>query len=211
MPAHYADLRATVARYYTSKLNTHGACARGVDWNSDESQRLRFAQLLKLCEGRPVESILDYGCGYGALAGCLPPFLAGVEYRGYDASPEMVAAARRLHADRPGCTFLDDEALLTPADCTLASGVFNVKLDTPDDEWRDYLLRTLDTLRELSTAGFTFNVLTSYSDADRMRSDLYYADPCDLFDHCKRRFSRNVALLHDYGLYEFTIHVRLES
>ena len=96
MPAHDADLRASVARYYTSKLNTHGACARGVDWNSDESQRLRFAQLLKLCEGRPVESILDYGCGYGALAGCLPPFLAGVEYRGYDASPEMVAAARRL-------------------------------------------------------------------------------------------------------------------
>jgi hypothetical protein len=28
------------------------------------------------------------------------------------------------------------------------------------------------------------------------------------FDHCKRNFSRQVALLHDYGLWEFTILVR---
>jgi hypothetical protein len=41
-----------------------------------------------------------------------------------------------------------------------------------------------------------------------MRSDLHYADPGRLFDYCKRRFARNVALLHDYGLYEFTLLVR---
>jgi hypothetical protein len=41
-----------------------------------------------------------------------------------------------------------------------------------------------------------------------MKPHLYYADPCDLFDLCKRRFSPQVTLLHDYGLYEFTILVR---
>ena len=41
-----------------------------------------------------------------------------------------------------------------------------------------------------------------------MRGDLYYGDPRAFFDHCKRRFSKQVALLHDYGLYEFTIRVR---
>ena len=45
-------------------------------------------------------------------------------------------------------------------------------------------------------------------DADRMQGYLYYADPCALFDRCKRCYSRNVALLHDYDLYEFTILVR---
>jgi hypothetical protein len=44
-----------------------------------------------------------------------------------------------------------------------------------------------------------------------MRDDLYYADPRVIFDHCKRSFSRWVALLHDYGLYEFTIIVRRDS
>jgi hypothetical protein len=41
-----------------------------------------------------------------------------------------------------------------------------------------------------------------------MRRHLYYADPCYLFDTCKKRFSRNVALLHDYEAYDFTIIVR---
>ena len=58
---------------------------------------------------------------------------------------------------------------------------------------------------------FAFNVLTSYADPDRMRPDLYYADPCFLFDYCQRRYSRWVAILHDYGLYEFTVVVRKEG
>ncbi|KAQ37574.1 hypothetical protein AJ39_03274, partial [Mycobacterium tuberculosis MD14844] len=62
-----------------------------------------------------------------------------------------------------------------------------------------------------SRRGFSFNCLTSYSDASKMRDDLYYADPCALFDLCKRRYSKSVALLHDYGLYEFTILVRKAS
>jgi len=95
-----------------------------------------------------------------------------------------------------------------PADYTVASGIFNVRLDRPDDQWRAYLHDTLDVLDRSSRRGFAFNCLTSYSDADKMRAHLYYADPCALFDLCKRRYSRQVALLHDYGLYEFTILVR---
>jgi len=38
--------------------------------------------------------------------------------------------------------------------------------------------------------------------------NLYYADPGFFFDYCKTHFAKNVALLHDYGLYDFTILVR---
>ena len=44
-----------------------------------------------------------------------------------------------------------------------------------------------------------------------MRGHLYYADPASVFDLCMRRYSRHVALLHDYGLYEFTILVRKQA
>jgi len=74
-----------------------------------------------------------------------------------------------------------------------------------------YVLDTVSELDRLSNKGFAFNILTSYSDADLMRSDLFYADPCYFFDYCKRNFSKQVALLHDYGLYEFTILVRKEN
>ncbi|MGR9969871.1 hypothetical protein ACUOIB_23760, partial [Escherichia coli] len=73
------------------------------------------------------------------------------------------------------------------------------------------LQETLDSLDRFSRRGFSFNCLTSYSDEDRKRDYLYYADPCQLFDLCKRRYSRQVALLHDYGLYEFTILVRKDA
>ena len=201
-----------VERYYTGKFVEHGASARGVDWNSPESQALRFRQLLRLHDGSPEPfTVVDYGCGYGALV----PYLAAqgydFTYRGFDLSAEMLAHARSTYADPPRVDFVGSLEALVPADYTVASGIFNVKLDVDDEAWRDYVLETIGTLAGLSTHGFAFNVLTSYSDADRMRPDLYYADPAFLFDLCKRRYSRNVALLHDYDLYEFTVLVRLTT
>jgi hypothetical protein len=94
------------------------------------------------------------------------------------------------------------------ADYGVASGIFNVRLSHEDSEWLDYIESMLEVLDRTSRLGFAFNCLTSYSDRDKMRDDLYYADPRRLFDLCKRRYSRDVALLHDYGLYEFTLLVR---
>ena len=52
-------------------------------------------------------------------------------------------------------------------------------------------------------------MLTSYSDpAQKQRPTSFTPTPLHFFDLCKRRYSKNVALLHDYGLYEFTIIVR---
>ena len=120
----------------------------------------------------------------------------------------MIASARVRYANTPNASFDIDSAPENIADYGIASGIFNVRLGRDDREWLDYLKTTLDILDRTSRQGFAFNCLTSYSDTDRMRGYLYYADPCMLFDLCKKRYSRNVALLHDYGLYEFTILVR---
>jgi SAM-dependent methyltransferase len=195
-----------VGRYYTERVREFGATARGVDWNSEESQDLRFAQLARLLPPRPF-SIIDYGCGYGALVDFLERQGPDFDYQGLDISEEMVKRAAQAHsAERR--RFTTSHLDLEPADYAVASGVFNVKLDTSTDEWSAYVLRTVETLDGLGRSGFAFNMLTSYSDPERMRADLYYADPCAMFDHCKRNFSSQVALLHDYGLYEFTILVR---
>ena len=61
----------------------------------------------------------------------------------------------------------------------------------------------------LSRRAYAFNTLTGWSDPPRMRPELFYGDPCAFFAHCKRRHARDVALLHDYGLYEWTLLVRL--
>ena len=66
---------------------------------------------------------------------------------------------------------------------------------------------TVDRFDQLSTKGFAFDVLTLYSDPPLRRPDLHYADPLFWFDRCKRKYSRSVALLHDYPLWEFTVLV----
>jgi SAM-dependent methyltransferase len=201
---------ADVGRYYSERLQAHGASAQGVDWNSAESQRLRFAQLLRICGDRQDFSLNDIGCGYGALFDYLLEIGRRCDYLGVDIAAPMIAKAAELHRGRPGCRFLAGEHADRRADYVVASGIFNVKLAAPTVTWRAHVLRTLDHLAGASKEGFAFNCLTKYSDAERMKEHLYYADPTELFDHCKRNYSRNVALLHDYGLYEFTILVRQE-
>jgi len=200
-------ITAKVARYYSDRLREHGATACGVDWNSQESQDVRFAQLAKVLPVGEKYSVVDYGCGYGAMVEFLEKRGDSFDYQGFDISSDMIDEARRDHGSESR-RFTTSEADLRPADFAVASGVFNVKLDTAVPHWTSYVMDTLERIDRLGDRGFAFNLLTSYSDPDRMRPDLFYGDPRHFFDHAKRTFSKQVALLHDYGLYEFTILVR---
>lgn len=197
----------SVEGYYSEKVAKHGATAEGVDWNSKDSQELRFGQLLKVCDERAGFSINDYGCGYGALADYMLAEGYTFEYRGFDIS-RMIDEAKRLHARISGLEFFTDKSLVADADYTVASGIFNVKLQASVPEWERYVLHILDEMSAMSRHGFAFNILTAYSDAGRRRPDLYYADPLFFFDHCKKNYSRFVSLHHDYPLFEFTITVK---
>jgi SAM-dependent methyltransferase len=197
-----------VARYYSTKLAEHGDTARGVDWNGEESQALRFDQLVKIIQRDSGFSLNDLGCGYGALFDYLASRFEQFSYRGTDISPEMIRAARARHPRAPDAQFAVASEPPSAADYGIASGIFNVRLDCPDADWTRHVESTLDVLDRTSHEGFAFNCLTKYSDDEKRRPYLYYADPCALFDLCKRKYSRQVALLHDYGLYEFTLLVR---
>ncbi len=201
------EIKKKVAEYYTKKILHYGATSQGVDWNSQESQTIRFEQLCKILPLDVTEkfSILDYGCGYGALKEFLSRKYTLFAYTGFDISLEMINEAKKLY---PYSSFVNDETMLSPHDYVIASGLFNVKLSIEVLSWHNYIVDTLEKMNALACKGFAFNMLTSYSDIELMKDYLYYANPCIYFDHCKKHFSRNVALLHDYHLYEFTILIR---
>jgi SAM-dependent methyltransferase len=216
-----------VAQYYAEKLRVHGSTSEGVDWSSRESQQLRFTQLLRVrgdvgaAPARDTSSpsnlddsgpstILDYGCGYGALAERLMREVSDFRYIGFDVCTPMIDAARSAVSD-PRCTFTDREEDLDAVDYVLASGIFNVRLQASEEEWHAHVQTTLTRMAQLSRKGFAFNILTRYADRERLRDYLFYADPCRYFKLCKEQWSRNVALLHDYSLFEFTILVRLDT
>jgi len=204
---HFSDLDK-VKGYFTDKLNEFGATHRGVDYNSTESQEVRFFQLLKVIDMGTRYSLLDFGCGYGAMYDYLVRLKHDLHYVGYDIADTMIVKGRELHPDNPDCQFTSNIDEVPVLDYAVVSGTFNMKLDADHDSWTMIVLEALNQMHAHTSKGLAFNMLTKYSDADRMRPDLYYADPCFFFDYCKRNFSRNVALLHDYNLYDFTILVR---
>ncbi len=200
-----------VAVYYSDKLAQFGEDPRGVDWNGEQSQLLRFEQLARVIQCDSAYSVNDLGCGYAALYDFLAQRSPDFEYTGIDVSEDMIEAALARYRGVENANFLVSGKPATMADYGIASGIFNVRQHRSDEDWQAYIEATLNALDQTSRIGFSFNCLTRYSDAEKMQDYLYYADPCALFDHCKRRYSANVALLHDYGLYEFTILVRKQS
>lgn len=194
--------------YYSEKLKRHGATARGVDWPSIASQYLRFVQLLKVCDFSRPFSINDFGCGYGAL---LDYFEyrhreAAILYHGIDISPPMIEAAKLRWQHNTRANFSTDSRCEGIADYSLASGVFNVKLNWPIDEWEPYVSSILSDLRANSRRGFAVNFMLPFEESSE-EPLLYRTRPQRWMDYLTA-LGCSVEQVSDYGLREFTLLAR---
>ena len=173
--------RPEINEFYREKLKDFGASAKGMGWKDDTSQLVRFEQILKIVRPDENFSLNDLGCGSGDIIHLLDSEFEGrYSYTGYDALPEMVSAARKQFGGHPDVSFreISDYKEMSTADYSIASGIFNVRNDIGDEEWRAYILQTLKAMSASSRKGFAFNALTSYSDAHLMRRELYYSPDC---------------------------------
>jgi SAM-dependent methyltransferase len=179
-----------------------------MDWKDEASQRLRFEILCGIAdlEGR---SVCEIGCGAGHLVDWLRQGGVGARYCGIDLSPDMLDAARRRH---PDVAFEHRDILLGEAardyDFVLCSGLFNVKLDHGEDEWRRFVDATLRRMYAMCRVGIAFNLMTDL--VDFRSPSLFYANPGETLELCRRELSRSAVLRHDYPLYEFTVYVYRE-
>ena len=197
-----------VAAYYSAKLDAHGSTPQGVDWNGIDSHERRHRQFLYLLGGNPNASVIDLGCGFGDFLRFLRTEGYQGPFTGYDIAPSMIEKARQIHGENEDHRWRVGDEPTETADFAVASGIFNVKGDVPNEVWSLYVQQTIDTLARAGRRGFAFNLLSMSSDPDRRRPNLYYADPADMLSLCLSRYGRSVALLQDYGLYEFTVIVR---
>jgi len=208
MPEIFDAIRSRVAAYYSAKILEHGPIAKGVDWNDDAGQKLRFEVLSRLFGDVMRPSIAQLGCGYGAFVDYCDEQGREINYVGYDISSDMVELARRRHAGRTNVRFELGAIPIAASEFCIASGIFNVKFEIPVEDWRKYVFATLDDMFEGSTRGFAFNCLTGLSDKHRMVDRLFYSDPGVMLDHCLGRYGRKATLVHDYRLFEFTVMVK---
>lgn len=197
-----------VRAYYSGKLAEFGSTPRGVDWSSAASQHLRHRQFLRLLEPNPDASVVDLGCGYGDFLGFLRAAGHRGRYIGYDVAAPMIEAARALHGESRTQTFVVGATPTEPGDYAVGSGILNVRQGATPEVWADYVRATIDILARAGRCGFGFNMLSLNSDPERRRADLHYADPAETMASCLANYGRHVAVLQDYGLWEFTVLVR---
>ena len=204
------DVRAQVAAYYSGKIARHGVTPMGVDWSCAPTQQLRFVQLLKVCDFSRPFSLNDVGCGYGALLQYLDDRHAttGIDYLGIDLSAAMIRRARRRWAGRGDAHFMLGHASPRVADFTVASGVFNVKLDCRIDLWRQLTAQALTNMRDTSRRGFAVNFMTFRPHHEATHPGLFRTLPDEWISYCETRLGLEVELVSDYGMHEFTLLIR---
>jgi SAM-dependent methyltransferase len=198
-----------VRDYYAAKLASYGATPRGVDWSCTTTQWLRFAQLLRICPTNAPFSLIDLGCGYGALATFLVKHrsAASVEYLGIDLSSDMVRRGRRRHADDCKVRFVVGRNVLEASDYVVASGIMNVMVGFSPLTWERFVSTILFDMHRMSKAGFAVNFLKKRGQ-QAQRGQLYCTTPGKWARFCEQELGRSIEILDDYGLQEFTLLAR---
>ncbi|WP_207229811.1 class I SAM-dependent methyltransferase [Krasilnikovia cinnamomea] len=160
-----------IAAHYDRLFETHHMSATGVEWPSDAIHHAVFDGLLRDVRLHRALSVLDVGCGYGALIGYLESRgCAPRRYLGVEVSRLALAAAQ----DRwpANCRFLlgdfsrEDFEVEADFDLAVCAGAL-VHFVDPDGL---HIATMIDKMLQASPC-VVFNVI---SDAD---ADAGYADP----------------------------------
>lgn len=205
-----AALHGRIARYYTARIERHGPTPAGVDWPEARTQELRFAQLLRVCDPGGRFSLADIGCGYGALVGYLERTSphATIDYLGVDVSAAMIVRAKKLWRGNPRAEFEVGSGSPREVDYSLASGIFNVRIDEPMRLWQRFVAETLRAMSASSRRGFAVNFLTPLPRGTDMVPELYRPVPKRWAGFCEAELGCRVELVENYGLREITMLAR---
>jgi hypothetical protein len=131
-----------------------------------------------------------------------------VDYLGIDLSTAMIRRANRLWQSKNRARFVVDDTSPRIADYSVASGIFNVKLDQPIDGWESFITKTLIDMWAFSRYGFAVNFMAPCSPGDSPQPSLYRSPAEPWIRFCEQELGLSVELLTAYGLREFTLLVR---
>lgn len=162
-----------IQKYYEEKMGK-GLPDYGIlGWESEDAQRMRFDVLISSVK-LDGKSLLDIGCGMGNLLEYLGYRKIPVKYTGVDILQSMISYAQCKKLDGEFCCidiFENDIFDKKSFDVVYASGIFNLDLGNN----REFLLKALKTMLELSREAIVFNLL--HKDSPGREDKYYYYDP----------------------------------
>ena len=199
--------------YYADLFKKHGNTPAAVQHVSSADQYKRFDVLC--ADVSKDNSIIDVGCGLGDMLGYLRSKGFEGKYLGLDFVDEFINHNNEFYHADPNADFMVFDILKDEFpqgyDQIILSGVFNNIMNDNDHFAKTALKKMFDAASEQ----ISFNMMSSY--VDFTDDDLFYYNPLDIFDFCKKNLSKHLVLKHDYGLgqhnypYEFSMFVKKAS
>lgn len=197
-------------RHYSNKFKEFGASSLGVDWGSNtDDVILRLEKMLNIIKYDniivPKPSLLDVGCGYGAMLDYVNEQGIKLNYTGVDVVDEMIKYARAKH---PESTFFNKDVLQIDEgyyDYIVCNGILTQKLNASIREMDFFAKKLIHKMFNMCNRGIAFNIMSDK--VNYMVDNLYYKNPLEVFAMCLSDLSDKVLLDHSYKLYEYTVYV----
>lgn len=190
-----------IKKHYQQLFAQHGDSPDAVQYSDRITQFKRFEVLSQVAP--KLNSAVDIGCGLGHFYEYLKEAQPDVKYLGLDFVDEFIEASKIKYANNEHTHFkqfdLTKDAIPTGYDYILLSGVFNNKSTNN----KEFMLNGINTMFNACEKGIAFNAMSTY--VDFQTDNLYYTDPLEIFDYCKRNLSLKVTLRHDYLVKENSI------
>ena len=197
-----------IKEHFKRLYKLHGDSPKSVHWSDAKTQEKRFEILLGIDNN--IKSLLDVGCGLGDMYQYMQTQGFGGRYCGTDFVDEFIEASKRKF-NSPNVDFrindIKNDTLPIGYDYVVLSGVFNNRADNNED----FMINTIRKMFSVCEKGIAFNAMSTY--VDYYDEVLYYTNPLEIFDYCKRSLTRKVVLRHDYLVkensipYEYTIYL----
>lgn len=203
--------------HYREKFLSFGATTKGVDWGDDEyranSRNYKMLEITKYLKSfnQKEASVLDVGCGYGALLEIIQRENINVTYSGIDLVPEMIGYARKRY---PATAFFEGDILefnKKKFDFVVSNGILTQKMMASQREMDKYANKLIKKMFNLSNLGIVFNLMTTHVNFQNER--LYYRNPSEMLAWCMSELSPCVKLdaaydpWFEYSVFVFKEHV----
>lgn len=196
--------------HYFSTFESFGANSKGVDWGEKQwAADLRNKNMLAVIKDlNQEESLLDVGCGYGALGEIIAQKNLPINYSGIDIAQNMIDHAHSSFGGR--FSFFCEDFL--EWDCPnqynyiVCNGILTQKLETSYLEMHEYSKELIKKMFKIANKGIAFNCMSTF--VNYQKENLFYKNPSELITWCMSELSPRVRLDASYDLfYEYTVYL----
>lgn len=196
----HSDKERIIQRY-NERLNKYGATIDALASGNIERHNLRF----KISTEVGIQNgdrVLDLGCGFADYYQYLLDNNYDIIYSGYDINPSLIEKAKERFTDIDIQTKDILQEPFPEFDYIVSSSCFNLPLTEQDNY--TFIEQIFEKCYSHAVKGVAIDFNSSY--VDFLSKEGFHYEPEKVFSIAKK-FTKRVALRHDYPLFEFAIYM----